>query len=211
MKNEPEEQLQGRKGRRSPEQAKAPWLLRLVSWSAVMLLLFTLGYFGTGLILKWVDSKGGPQETTVVSGQEPVPGEKPNLSQRGYKIYALKGDQITESRTVTNGGLMESDMREVLQALFGLLKADGILDPQSAVLHTFRTGDLLYLDVNDACIRSIAGLPLPKANLVMTGIVRTAIENFRPVTRVRFLVNGRESGETKPVNLTVAWQLARKP
>jgi hypothetical protein len=211
MKNETANHLQGRPARRSPEQAKAPWLLRLVSWSAVMLLLFTLGYFGTGLMLKWVDSRGGPQETTIVSGQEPIPGERPTPSQRGYKVYSLKGDQISETRTETNGGLMESDMKEVLQALLGLLKAEGILDSQAAVLHVFRTGDLLYLDVNDACVRSIAALPLPKANLVMTGIVRTAIENFRPVTRVRFLVNGRESGETKPVNLAVAWQLARKP
>lgn len=106
---------------------------------------------------------------------------------------------------------MESDMREVLQSLFSLLQTEGVLDPLSAVLHVFRAGDLLYLDVNDACVRSIASLPPEKANLVMTGVVRTIIENFRPVTRVRFLVNGRESTETKPVNLAVAWQLARKP
>ena len=106
---------------------------------------------------------------------------------------------------------MEADLREVLQTLFGLLKAEGLLDPQSAVLHLFRTGDLLYLDVNEACTRSITALPVQKANLVVTGIARTVIENFRPITRVRFLVNGRESQEKNPVDLTVAWQLARKP
>jgi hypothetical protein len=177
----------------------------------VLLLLFTLGYFGTGIALKWVDKKGGPQETTIVSGQEPVPGEKGVPSGPGYKVYSLKGDQITESRTSTNGGLMEADLREVLQTLFGLLKAEGLLDPQSAVLHLFRTGDLLYLDVNEACTRSISALPVQKANLVVTGIARTVIENFRPITRVRFLVNGRESQEKSPVDLTGAWQLTRKP
>ena len=211
MKNETTDHSQERQARRSPEQTKAPWLLRLVSWSAVLLLLFTLGYFGTGLALKWIDKKGGPAETTIVSGQEPIPGEKAPSVQPGYKVYSLKGNQVVESRVSTNGGLMEADLREVMQALFGLLKLEGILDPQSTVLHVFRTGDLLYLDVNDACIRSIAALPVQKANLVLTGIVRTAVENFRPVTRVRFLVNGRESQEKKPVDLTVAWQLARKP
>jgi hypothetical protein len=211
MRNETTEKNQERPARRSPEQAKAPWLLRLVSWSAVLLLLFTLGYFGTGIALKWVDKKGGPQETTIVSGQEPVPGEKGVPSGPGYKVYSLKGDQITESRTSTNGGLMEADLREVLQTLFGLLKAEGLLDPQSAVLHLFRTGDLLYLDVNEACTRSISALPVQKANLVVTGIARTVIENFRPITRVRFLVNGRESQEKSPVDLTGAWQLTRKP
>jgi len=176
-----------------------------------MLLLFTLGYFGTGLVLKWVDSKGGPQETTVVSGKEPVLGETPKAPQNAYRVYSLKGNRLSESRVETAGGLMESDMREVLQSLFSLLQTEGVLDPLSAVLHVFRAGDLLYLDVNDACVRSIASLPPEKANLVMTGVVRTIIENFRPVTRVRFLVNGRESTETKPVNLAVAWQLARKP
>ncbi len=210
MRNETTDKTRERPARRSPEQAKAPWLLRLVSWSAVLLLLFTLGYFGTGIALKWVDKKGGPPETTIVSGQEPVPGEKAVPSRPGYKVYSLKGDQIVESLTLTNGGLMEADLREVLQALFGLLKAEGLLDPQSAVLHLFRTGDLLYLDVNEACTRSITALPVQKANLVVTGIARTAIENFRPITRVRFLVNGRESQEKKPVDLTVAWQLARK-
>ncbi|HOV29108.1 MAG TPA: GerMN domain-containing protein [Synergistales bacterium] len=211
MKDETDSRLRERTVRRQPAETKAPWILRLVSWSAVMLLLFTLGYFGTGLVLKWVDSKGGPQETTVVSGKEPVLGETPKAPQNAYRVYSLKGNRLSESRVETAGGLMESDMREVLQSLFSLLQTEGVLDPLSAVLHVFRAGDLLYLDVNDACVRSIASLPPEKANLVMTGVVRTIIENFRPVTRVRFLVNGRESTETKPVNLAVAWQLARKP
>ncbi|NLH95036.1 MAG: hypothetical protein GX449_03115 [Synergistaceae bacterium] len=211
MKDETDFRPRERTVRRQPAETKAPWILRLVSWSAVMLLLFTLGYFGTGLVLKWVDSKGGPQETTVVSGKEPVLGETPKAPQNEYRVYSLKGNQLSESRVETAGGLMESDLREVLQGLFSLLQAEGVLDPQSAVLHIFRAGDLLYLDVNDACVRSIASLPPEKANLVMTGVVRTIIENFRPVTRVRFLVNGRESTETTPVNLAVAWQLARKP
>ncbi len=211
MKDETENRLRERTVRRQPAETKAPWILRLVSWSAVMLFLFTLGYFGTGLVLKWVDSKGGPQETTVVSGKEPVPGETPKAPQNAYRVYSLNGNRLSESRVETAGGLMESDMREVLQGLFSLLQTEGVLDPQSAVLHVFRSGDLLYLDVNDACVRSIASLPPEKANLVMTGFVRTIIENFRPVTRVRFLVNGRESTETTPVNLAVAWQLARKP
>jgi len=211
MKNETSEPSQTRQARRAPEQAKAPWLLRLVSWSAVLLLLFTLGYFGTGLALKWVDKKGGPTETAIVSGQEPIPGEKAVPTRPGYKVYSLKGEEIVESRAAASGGLLEADLREVLQTLFGLLKAEGLLDSQSTVLHVFRTGDLLFLDVNDACMRSIAALPSGKANLVMTGIVRTAIENFRPLTRVRFLVNGKESQDKAPVDLTVPWQLARKP
>lgn len=211
MKDETDFRPRERTVRRQPAETKAPWILRLVSWSAVMLLLFTLGYFGTGLVLKWVDSKGGPQETTVVSGKEPVLGETPKAPRNEYRVYSLKGNRLSESRVETAGGLMESDLREVLQGLFSLLQAEGVLDPQSAVLHIFRAGDLLYLDVNDACVRSIASLPPEKANLVMTGVVRTIIENFRPVTRVRFLVNGRESTETTPVNLAVAWQLARKP
>lgn len=211
MKDETEDRLRERTSRRQPPESKAPWLLRIVSWSAVMLLLFTLGYYGTGLVLKWVDSKGGPQETTIVSGKEPVPGETPKAARSVYRVYSLKGDRLSESRIETTGGLMEADLREVLQGLFSLLQAEGVLDPQSAVLHVFRAGDLLYLDVNDACVRSIGSLPGEKANLVMTGVVRTVIENFRPVTRVRFLVNGRESTETTPVNLAVAWQLARKP
>jgi hypothetical protein len=213
MKEEMTEQPQerDRKAYRAPRQAKAPWLLRLVSWSAVMLLLFTLGYFGTGLALKWVDRKEGPAETKIVSGKEPVPGASAGASQTGYKVYSLKGDRIIESRASTNGGVMEADLREVMKSLFGLLKVEGLLDPQATVLHVFRTGDLLYLDVNDACIRSITSLPKEKANLVMTGIVRTAIDNFRPLSRVRFLVNGKESQDKQPVDLTVAWQLSRKP
>ncbi len=211
MRNDTSDNPQERPSRRSPEQAKAPWLLRFVSWSAVMLLLFTLGYFGTGLALKWVDKKGGPQETAVVSGEDPVPGQEPAPAKSGYKVYAMKGGQLVESRTTTNGGLLEADLREVMQTLFGLLKAEGLLDPQATVLHVFRSGDLLYLDVNDACVRSIMALPEGKANLVMTGIVRTSVENFRPLRRVKFLVNGRESQEKKPVDLTVAWQLSRKP
>ncbi len=210
MKNETTEETRERPSRKTPEPSRAPWLLRLVSWSAVLLLMFTLGYFGTGLALKWVDKKSGPQETTIVSGEEPSPDTRPTSGRHSYTLYSLKGDKIVESTINTSGGLPEADFRDVMQALFGQLKAEGLVDEQSTVLHVFRTGDLLYVDLNDACIRSMKALPGPKANLVMTGIVRTAVENFRPVTRVRFLVNGRESQEKKPIDLTVAWQLARK-
>jgi len=210
MRNETTEETRERPSRKIPEPPRAPWLLRLVSWSAVLLLMFTLGYFGTGLALKWVDRKGGPQESTIVSGDEPSPDARPASGRPGYRLYSLKGDQIVESRISTTGGLLETDFRDVMQALFSQLKAEGLVDEQATVLHVFRTGDLLYVDLNDACVRSIKALPGPKANLVMTGIVRTAVENFHPVTRVRFLVNGRESLEKKPIDLTVAWQLARK-
>jgi hypothetical protein len=58
-----------------------------------MLLLFTLGYYGTGLVLKWVDSKGGPQETTIVSGKEPVPGETPKVA-RSVALPGWKRDAL---------------------------------------------------------------------------------------------------------------------
>ena len=101
MRNETTEETRERPSRKAPEPPRAPWLLRLVSWSAVLLLMFTLGYFGTGLALKWVDKKGGPQESTIVSGDEPSPDVRPASGRPGYKLYFLKGDQIVAATVMS--------------------------------------------------------------------------------------------------------------
>ena len=58
---------------------------------------------------------------------------------------------------------------------------------------------------------SLEAVGSEKALLLVTGIVRTLTENFSPLTRIRFLVNGREALETTPIDLTVAWALGANP
>ena len=41
----------------------------------------------------------------------------------------------------------------------------------------------------------------------MTSLVRTIVQNFSPVTRVRILINGKDPELKTPVDLTMPWQL----
>jgi hypothetical protein len=50
-------------------------------------------------------------------------------------------------------------------------------------------------------------MPKEKAVSVITGIVSTISNNFSPVTRVRFLINGKEVKETEPVDLSSFWAM----
>ena len=104
-------------------------------------------------------------------------------------------------------GFLEDDVKAVISGLFDTMKAENAISGQVRVLHVFRNGDLLYLDLNDLFSGALKKLSAPKATLVMTSVVRTIVHNFSPVTRVRFLINGKDPGMKTPVDLTMSWQL----
>lgn len=199
---------------------KAPLPFRIAAWLSALAVFFALGYGGTSLVLKYLDQRGVTAEKSVVGDPmeaetllaqgetESEPQGGVGFRKKRVRIYVLDGGDLKGMTLELVPGLPEDDTRKALTELFRQLKAKGSLEDEVQVLHFFRSGDLAYLDLNDSFQRSLGSLSSAEAVLMLTGVVRTLTENFAPVAKVRFLINGREVTERGAVDLSVAWQLA---
>lgn len=201
-----------------PAPRKAALPFRIAAWVSAVAVFFALGYGGTTLVLKYLDQKGVTAEESVVadsssaeellSQSDGVTEGPGSIRKVRVRLYVLEGGDLKGTTLEFVPGLLEEDAQRTLTGLFSELKVRGALKDEVQVLHFFRTGDLAYLDLNDSFLRSLNGLPKTQGILMLTGVVRTITENFSPVTKVRFLINGREVTERGAVDLSVAWQLA---
>ena len=189
--------------------------LRVVVWISVLVLLFAAGYWGTSLTLKYLDKKQIIAQRNVV--RDPAEAKRVledtsepsglSVKRSGFEVFVPRGD-ILESETVSLvPGILEEDVKTVILGLMETMRAENTISEQVRVLHVFRNGDLLYLDLNDPFVKVIQNLPAEKATLIMTSLVRTIVANFSPVTRVRILINSKDPELKAPVDLTTPWQL----
>ncbi|HPP13805.1 MAG TPA: GerMN domain-containing protein [Acetomicrobium flavidum] len=107
-------------------------------------------------------------------------------------------------------GVMEENISATLEQWISLMASKGLVDGNSRVLHVFRNGEMLYLDMNASFYSSLQKLDKDRASLFMTALLRTVIENFDPIKEVKFLTEGKDATMTTPVDLTVSWRLAPK-
>lgn len=201
-----------------PVQRKAPLPFRIAAWLSAVAVFFAVGYGGTSLVLKYLDQKGVTAETSVISdskGAEELLSQSDGVTQGSggirkerVRLYVLEGGDLKGTTLEFVPGLLEEDAQRALTGLFQKLKGQNVLKDEVQVLHFFRTGDLAFVDLNDSFQRSLNQLPKAQGVLMLTGVVRTITENFAPIAKVRFLINGREVTERGAVDLSVAWQLA---
>lgn len=195
------------------KERKAPLFLRMVVWVSVIILLFAAGYWGTSLTLRFLDSrKVIVQENVTGSPTEAGRIAEDNSSglqgrRSGFEIFIPRGNSLVPQSITQVSGLLEDDAKTVISDLLDTMRAENTISEQVRVLHVFRNGDLIYLDLNDLFASALQKLPASGANLVMTAIVRTIVHNFSPATKVRFLINGKDPDMKTPVDLTMPWQL----
>ena len=195
------------------ESKKAPLLVRIFAWVALLAIFFVCGYLGANYFFNWADKKGGPRVGNVVgSGTEAsriasgsdVSGGLGNVK---YSIFIPEGKTFTEREIEIKKGMVEEDIEKVLSVYIDGLKETQMLDNGSRGLNVFRSGDWLYLDMTGAFGTSLKTLGKDKASMVITGLVRTMADNFPPIKKVKFYIDGKESGEKTPVDLTKPWEI----
>lgn len=197
------------------ETSRAPLAYRVVAWVSVIVLLFAAGYWGTSLVLKLLNSNHIMEQENVArtpEDAERIEGDQSSASgiagrRSGFEIFVPKGETLVTQPVSHVPGLLEDDVKKVVTGLLEAMRAENTISEHVRVLHVFRNGDLLYLDLNDPFTGALQKLSGPRANLVMTSLVRTIVHNFSPVTRVRLLINGKDPDMKTPVDLTMPWQL----
>ena len=197
------------------EIKKAPILFRVVAWAGVILFCFVAGYVGTSLALKMLNRKDILVRPDVAENREGAAGVlaqddgeiRLNARKVAFTLHYPKDGSLATEKVELLSGIMDDDIRQVVGKIIALLPAR--FSPEVKVLHSFRAGNTLYLDFPSSFVSSLANQGAKESTLFITGIVRTMIENFSPVAKVRFLVDGQVPGEKTgaPVDLSVPWQL----
>lgn len=196
-----------------PEIKKAPLLIRLIAWGGVIVFCFVAGYVGTSLALRMLNKKDILLRKDVVANREEVPGAleaesreiKVNARKVGFTVHYPRDGGLASDKQEILSGIMEDDIRQIFGKIIAF--TPGKFSQDMKVLNVFRSGDTLFLNLNSPFVASLSKIGEKESALFITAVVRTVTENFPPLTKVRFLVNGQVPSEGAPVDLTVPWQL----
>ncbi|MDR1965917.1 MAG: GerMN domain-containing protein [Synergistaceae bacterium] len=214
---------------------RAPFIFRLLAWSSLVVIFFAIGYGATSLAFKWLDNKAAtegvprtppnlvvtPQEaetllTQAGQGQQArgstpaaVSGDAaPQAARDGYVTVTISipdGD-VFKTRQIRCADTLREDMIKLaLAAYMDAMKEGKMLSAGASELNLFHSGDWLYLNMNGDFLESIKSLGAEKARVMLTGMVKTISDNFAPINKVRFYIDGKEVRDKKPIDLMSPW------
>lgn len=195
---------------------KAPLVFRVLAWLSMIAIFFAVGYGATSLAFKWMDSGNRPKHPGNLANTRQDAEEllakarsEDNLAERemfvSCTISIPDGTNFVARQVQCNGGLREDTMKQALAAYMDAVKESSMLDPATQNISVFQSGDWLYLNMNKKFHDSLNKLGTDKSKILLTGIVKTMADNFAPVSKVKFYVDGKEVRDKKPVDLSVPW------
>ena len=195
---------------------KAPLAFRLLAWVSLLAIFFGVGYGATSLVFKWMDGGGGQRTpSNLVASQEDAAAliaqaksadETATMSNVVTCTLSIpEGSAFVSRQIQCSAGLREETMKQALSAYMDAVKESSMLDPTTQSLNLFQSGDWLYLNMNAPFLESLNKLGAEKSRFLITGMVKTMADNFAPVSKIKFYVDGKEVRDKKPVDLTAAW------
>lgn len=198
------------------ERRKAPALVRIFAWIALLAIFFACGYLGANYFFNWADKKGGSRIGSVIGSPTEVSAVAPSGAQTSvensdgaYTLYMPDNGKFTTREINIRKGLPEEDIDKVIGMYVDGLKESQMLETGVKTLNLYRSGDWLYLDMNGAFQSSLKTLGEEKSSFIITGLVKTIKENFPPIKKIKFYIDGGESSQKKPVDLTKPWELTK--
>lgn len=202
----------------SPKKAKL--VFRVLAWASLIAIFFAVGYGATSLVFDWMnrENKRHPNNyvTTPQQAQEFVTEMKSVDIQTTSSNETLctlsipEGSSFTTRQIRCSGAIREDVIQQALSAYMDAVKESNLLDPSAQNINLFQSGDWLYLNMNQSFLTSLTTLGPEKSKYLLTGLVKTMSENFAPISKVKFYVNGKEMKDKKPVDLSAPWGLSGK-
>ena len=202
---EEEDDVEDRRG-------KAPILVRVFAWASLLAVFFACGYLGANYIFNWADKKGGPRVGDVVGSPAEIKQTDASTASQGetvtsgYSIYLPDNGKYTKREIDIAKGTVEADAAKVISVYIDGLKETNTLDSSTRALNVFIGGDCMYLDMSSQFLASLKKLGAAKAPSVLSGMAKTVTENFPPVKKIKFYIDGKESNITSPADLTKPWE-----
>jgi hypothetical protein len=216
---EEDSEYSARRHQSSSERPKAPLMLRVLTWTGIVLLCFVGGYLGTSWGIKFLNQQDLLVQKDVVVTTE---GAKDLIQNQATENTAQKQDNsdvkklsiklsypnpkdgtlISESFELISG-IKEQEIKETVEKLFSVSK---MFSKEVLVKHIFRNATTLYVNVSGPFIPMLSNAGQEKSSSFIKGVVNTMKENFPPINEVRFLVNGNVNSAGSPVDLSAAWK-----
>jgi hypothetical protein len=194
---------------------KAPLAFRVLAWVSLILIFFAVGYGATSLVFKWIDGGGRKSPTNLASSQEDArdmlararsADEAAALSSVVTCTISIpEGNSFVSRQIQCSAGLREDTMKQALAAYMDAVKESNMLESTTQNLNLFQSGDWLYLNMNAKFLDSLNKLGAERSRFLITGMVKTMTDNFAPVSKIKFYIDGKEARDKKPVDLTAAW------
>lgn len=190
---------------------RAPILVRVFAWIALLAIFFVCGYIGANYFFSWADKKGGPRVGRVLGSGSEIRQMQQDTSisstsgNAKYKLYFPDGGKIITREIDIRRGMVEEDIEKVVSMYVDGLKETKMLDNTVNTLNIFRNGDWLYLDMTSAFQSSLKKLGKDKAMVVIGGLVKTMQDNFPPIKKIKFYIDGKDTSDKTPVDLTIPW------
>ena len=135
-------------------------------------------------------------------------GVRGDIQQVSLRLYFLKNGGLAEDVRPFLVRPQEDNIRDAVQTLLTMSGIEGA-ESNVRVLHVFRSADTVFLDCSRGFAAALSKMGQRDSQFLVTGIVRTMQDNFPPVVKVRFLIDGAVSSGGAPIDLTVPWQLPR--
>ncbi|MGI6442544.1 MAG: GerMN domain-containing protein [Synergistaceae bacterium] len=192
---------------------RAPLLVRISAWVAVLIIFFATGYMGANYFFKWADRKndGRMVGDVVGSGTEVNQIKKEQLPQiidegANYVIYIPEDGKFRERTTDIKKGLKEEDANKIISMYIDTLKELNILNNDVRLISVFFSGDWAYVDVSKEFMTSLKSLGKKDAPVVPTGMLKTVAKNFPPVKKIKFYLDSNEIKDKTTIDLSKPWE-----
>ncbi len=207
-------QYRRRSAQKRTENTKAPLPFRVAAWGAALVLCFVAGYVGTSFALRMLNRKdillrenvaSTRQEAQTVMANGGDNEIRLNIRKVSFTVYHPEKGSIVSEKLDLLSGIMEDDIRSVTEKILAF--DPGKFPPSVKLLNAFRSGDTLFLNFPAPFLTSLTAIGGEESTLFITSVVQTMKENFSPITKVRFLVDGKVPRQGAPVDLSVPWQL----
>jgi hypothetical protein len=141
-------------------------------------------------------------------------GSASGLTSENYVTVTISipdGNTFKTRQIRCTNALREDTMKQALAAYMDAMKESQMLASGVQDLNIFQSGDWLYLNMNGEFLESIKKLGEEKSRVMLTGMVKTMSDNFAPINKIKFYVDGKEVRDKKPVDLTSPWGINVRP
>lgn len=200
---------------------KAPMPMRLLAWTALIAIFFAVGYGATSMLFRWMDARGGGRHPdNFVANQADAEKLIANMKsadetsvREGAGLYTLsipEGDGFSTRQIRCDSAIREDNIQLTLSAYLDAAKEGKMLDSAAQCLNIFQSGEWLYINVNEGFMTSLKALGANRSKYLLTGLVKSMSDNFAPINKVKFYINGSEAKGKDPVDLTSPWALSGK-
>ncbi len=197
--------------------SRAPLFVRLVARLGIAAICLAGGYYGTDLLLKMLEEKEVVTQENVVANMADLQHllaadettEAVVAGRKDLTIYLLGTNGMAKASLKILADVQEDEIVQAVKAVFSQSSESwaNVLEPK----HVYRDGLSVYIDLPRGFSSGLEEMEEQRVLYLLTGIVRTVVENFPPIKQVYFLEDGRWIPNIGSLRLSDPWGFENKP